>query len=254
MKLPGFLVTPGAPAPSARSWLLVGTIAWGLVVALAFVALQIVTTAFLALRGHGGITEEEALALFGAATTDGSTFAIATLASTAVLVPAVLGIAKLKRGAQLRSYFALHPVPARVLAGWLSVTLAFLALSDGLTLLLGKPIVPEFIRLAYATAQPVWPLWLAFVVAAPLFEEALFRGFLFTGFQASSLGSAGTVIVTSLLWAAIHLQYDLYGIATIFGLGVVFGVARVATRSIYVPIVLHATSNLIATLEAAWLA
>jgi membrane protease YdiL (CAAX protease family) len=176
------------------------------------------------------------------------------LASTAVLVPALLGIAKLKRDAQLRSYFALRPVRASVLAGWIGVTLAFLAISDGLTLLLGKPIVPEFIRLAYATAQPVWPLWLALVVAAPLFEEALFRGFLFTGFQASALGSAGTIIVTSLLWAAIHLQYDLYGIATIFAMGVVFGVARVATRSIYVPIALHATANLIATLEAAWLA
>jgi hypothetical protein len=51
------------------------------------------------------------------------------------------------------------------------------------------------------------------------------------------------------VWAAIHGQYDLYGMATIFALGVLLGTARVKTRSVLAPIALHALYNLISTVE-----
>jgi uncharacterized protein len=59
------------------------------------------------------------------------------------------------------------------------------------------------------------------------------------------------VIITSLLWAAIHLQYDLYGIATIFVGGIFLGWVRLKTDSIWLCIILHGMMNLIATLEVA---
>jgi len=64
----------------------------------------------------------------------------------------------------------------------------------------------------------VWvPLFgIAAVVFAPLFEEGFFRGFLFVGFKQSRLGSFGTILITSAAWAALHIQYDLYGILLYF--------------------------------------
>ena len=219
-----------------ESWRLPGTLAWELLVAALFIGTQVVT----------------AVAVGDRPGADGYLLSLGTLLSALVCVPILFGIAGLKRGANLRDYFALRGVSARTLLAWMGITLVLLALSDGLTWLLGKPIVPEFMRLMYQTGEPLWLLWLALVVGAPVFEETFFRGFLFTGFSASA-GPAGAILVTAALWAAIHQQYDLYGIATLFVLGVVFGLARLRTGSLYVPLALHAMTNLVAAAEAAWL-
>jgi len=94
-------------------------------------------------------------------------------------------------------------------------------------------------------------IWVAFIIAAPLFEEIFFRGFLFKGLESSFMGPLGAVLVTSGIWAGIHLQYDLYGMGTVFCLGLLIGAARVVTASIVVPLVLHAVASLVATIEVA---
>jgi uncharacterized protein len=237
--------------PQMNTWKPGGTVAWGLVVAAVFVAAQVFTTGVVALHGKGELSEAQAARVLDAATVDGYVLSMSTFASTLLCVPLLLGIAKLKKGSNLRDYFALRAVGARTLFAWMGIALVLLAFSDGLTWLLGKPIVPEFMKVVHATADPLWLLWLALVVAAPLFEEAFFRGFLFSGFAASAAGPTGAIVITSALWAAIHVQYDLYGIATLFVLGVAFGLARLRTGSLYVPLALHAMANLIAAAEAA---
>ena len=82
-------------------------------------------------------------------------------------------------------------------------------------------------------------------------EELLFRGFLISGLRPTRLGASGAVLASALLWSAIHGQYDLYGMASIFALGVLLGAARVKTGSVLVAIVMHGLSNAIATLETA---
>jgi membrane protease YdiL (CAAX protease family) len=94
-------------------------------------------------------------------------------------------------------------------------------------------------------------LWFAFILVAPLAEEAFFRGFLFTGVAHSRLGPAGAVVLSSLLWAALHLQYDLYGMAMIFLGGLLLGYARWQSRTVYVPFAMHVVQNLVATVEVA---
>jgi len=90
------------------------------------------------------------------------------------------------------------------------------------------------------------------MVAAPLGEETLFRGFFFQGLLRSRLGAPGAIALSSLFWALIHVQYDAYGIATIFVTGLFLGYARLKTQSLYVPIFLHSLNNLGATLELLW--
>ena len=79
----------------------------------------------------------------------------------------------------------------------------------------------------------------------------MFRGFLFQGLMCSRLGPTGAVLLTSLLWAVIHLQYGPVEITFIFLLGVVLGCIRLKTGSIWTPFLVHAVSNLIATVEVA---
>ena len=85
---------------------------------------------------------------------------------------------------------------------------------------------------------------------APILEELFFRGFLYSGLSSSFLGPLGTILITSISWAAIHLQYDLYGISTIFVFGLLLGAARLKTHSLIVPVLMHALMNLVATIQA----
>lgn len=232
-------------SPAARHWGILGTIVWGAGVALVFAGLQ--TAAMVAYVNHGrtGLSEDQFRALLDEAQTNGVLLSIATLLTASLCVPLILGIAKLKRGSRLRDYLAFRPVPLRTLGQWLGITALFLLASDTLTWALGRPVVPEFMKSAYASADPAWLLWLAFVLGAPLFEEIFFRGFLFKGLE-GPIKPWGAIVATSAVWSAIHVQYDLYGIGTIFVIGLLLGAARRRTGSIFAPLAMHAFANLVA--------
>jgi len=68
---------------------------------------------------------------------------------------------------------------------------------------------------------------------------------------ADTLGATGTIVVTSAVWAAIHLQYDWLGIAQIFCLGLLFGWVRWRSGSTALTILMHAATNVAATVETA---
>lgn len=104
---------------------------------------------------------------------------------------------------------------------------------------------------AYGSASPRWLIWVAVLIAAPIFEEVCFRGFLFKGLAASRLRWQGATVITAVLWAAIHIQYDWYGIGAVFGLGLLLGTTRALTNSTLLTIWLHGLINLLATVQAA---
>ena len=120
---------------------------------------------------------------------------------------------------------------------------------DQVTTSLGRPIVPDVMVEMYRTAYVIPLFWFALVIGAPLFEEVFFRGFLFEGFSRSRLGIPGTVVLTTLIWTIIHIQYDVYELSLVFTLGIFLAIARVRTRSLYVCLTLHAVMNLIATIQ-----
>ncbi|MBU0506549.1 MAG: type II CAAX endopeptidase family protein [bacterium] len=90
---------------------------------------------------------------------------------------------------------------------------------------------------------------LCFVVIfiAPLNEELIYRGVLFTGLQQSKLGPIGAIVITAALWAIIHLQYQLIDIGVVFLGGLILGYARYLTRSLYIPFIMHIVWNAIVT-------
>ena len=104
----------------------------------------------------------------------------------------------------------------------------------------------EFIKLMQAT--PFVLNFLMVVIGAPIVEELLFRGFLFSQLKTTKLGINGSIILTSLIWTSIHLQYDLFLLIPIFLLGLLLGYLMHKYNSLYLVIIVHAVHNLQATL------
>ena len=156
----------------------------------------------------------------------------------------------MKKELSIREYLCLYSVAFKDFFMWISFLLLAVACFDALTYLLGRPIVPDGTIKQLQTVSPVIYIFVFAILVAPIFEECLFRGFLFAGLLESRLGAPGAIAITALTWAAVHFQYDLYTIALIFILGNLLGFARLRTRSLYVPTAMHATANSIAMLEA----
>ena len=100
------------------------------------------------------------------------------------------------------------------------------------------------------THAPAW--WLIFIAAAvfaPLQEELMFRGFLFSALARSRLGVIGAAIITSIGWAVIH-GYSLAGDATIFALGLALSFILWRTGSTRVTMLCHGSYNALAFLAA----
>ncbi len=180
---------------------------------------------------------------------NGLFLALATWASAPVGVGLAVLFAWLRRTLPVREYLALSWPRIGSTARWLGVLVVFVAASDSLTVWLDRPIVPEVMVDCYRHAGFLPLLWVALLVAGPLAEEFIFRGFLFTGLQHSCLGGPLAILLTAAVWAAIHLQYDLYGIVGVFFGGILLGCARLQTGSLWLCVVMHAVANLIATLE-----
>ena len=85
--------------------------------------------------------------------------------------------------------------------------------------------------------------WFTVVVTAPVAEEIIFRGFLFRGWSESRIGAVGTLILTSLIFASLHTQYNFTGRVEIFGFGLLLGLARWRSGSTLLVILMHAAWN-----------
>jgi membrane protease YdiL (CAAX protease family) len=235
------------------NWGVLGTIIWGSIIFSVFIIIQVITIIASALKSEHVLTDEQLRELFTSSVSDGGVLSVSTLFTTVICCVLIAVAIKLKRGSRLTDYLAIKAVPLKTLLFWLVSMSAFIAASDALTVLLGRPVVPPVSAAMYATAHPVWILWVAFVIAAPLFEETFFRGFLFKGLASSSIGPIGAITLTAIFWAMIHTQYDAYLVGTIFCMGLLFGAARLQTGSILIPLVLHAFSNIVSTIETALL-
>jgi membrane protease YdiL (CAAX protease family) len=106
-----------------------------------------------------------------------------------------------------------------------------------------QPIVDEFPRSGAGVALFV----LVAVVMAPLFEEVVFRGFLFRGF-ANSWGWVWGGLASAAVFGLAHLQLDVF--VPLATLGFVLAWAYKRTGSLWACIAMHAIFNAIAVL--AW--
>ena len=241
-------VPPALSAPPP--WGLLGTIAWGALGVCAWFAVQFaVIMAVIVWRDMTapGTVDMHKMANDG--------FLLASV--TILAAPAWIGVSFLAarlRGWTARDYLALvWPRRAELAFGIASVA-GLLIAADLFTLLVGREVVPGFMREAYLSARNSGSLvlfFLAVVIVAPISEEVAFRGFLFRGLSASWLGVSGAIIATSAAWAAMHVQYDTFTLAQIFVIGLLLGWIRWASGSTLLTIMLHMLANLMACIQAA---
>ncbi len=86
------------------------------------------------------------------------------------------------------------------------------------------------------------------VVIAPFFEEFTFRGFLFKGLK-SKTGVWTAATVSSILFAIVHTQYDIWGWISIGTMGMVACYLTQRTGSLKTAIAFHAMGNLLISLD-----
>ena len=106
-----------------------------------------------------------------------------------------------------------------------------------------QDIISEFPRSALGVGLFI----LVAVVMAPLFEEIVFRGFLFRGF-ANSWGWKWGALASGVVFALAHLQLDIFVPLAVLGVALAWVYRR--TGSLWTCIVMHALFNGIAV--AAW--
>jgi len=250
-------VAPGGPSPlaavaSPQPWGFWVTVGFALAIAVAFVAAQIAVAILFSTvsmaTGHEEILKEPTKLQ-----SNGLFLALATCGAAPVGIGLTWLFAWIRKGISVSDYLGLKRLPAKQLLRWCIGLLLVGALSDGLSALLGRPIVPDVIVESYKTAWSPPLLWFAMVILAPLNEEVFFRGFLFAGLSRSRIGGRGAILLTSLLWSVIHFQYDWFGVATIFVVGLLLGYARLKTSSIIPTILMHSLMNLVATIQVAML-
>lgn len=167
---------------------------------------------------------------------------------------AVLALAVRLAHAAQAEYLALSLPPARDLRLGLVWLVLLIAIGDALLYFSGHPLVTPFQLQSYSTAAAErWlPALLAgAIIVAPAGEEIMFRGFLFRGWARSERTAWPAIVVISVLWAALHVQYDWTGILQIFVIGLFLGWLRWRSGSTLLTFLLHALFNLEGTLETA---
>lgn len=243
--------TASDPVPSRGPWGPWATIGFGLLIAVAFMLVQLIVAFSYLVARFGRAPNADASTMAATVATDGLLLALATLATAVVCTGLVVVFARARHAGSARQYLKLTPVSRGTLLRWLGAIILLAVAWDLMTSSLGRPVIPPFLRATYTTAGIPVLYWIALVVAAPVFEELFFRGFLLTGLRHSRLGASGAVLLTAALWAILHLQYDHYQVAGIFLFGLMLGAARVRTASTLTPLLMHALLNFLSLLETA---
>ena len=182
--------------------------------------------------------------IFYLGSNDGTIVSVSIIVSLLILTVLSVIIIRI-RGGSSRHYLALKPFLLASGIGMFGLLLLFMIASQALTYWLDKQ-PSAFVDPLFQSVSSVWLLVFALVIVAPIYEELVFRGLLWQAISEQFIERQGAVIasiVTSLIFAIIHLQYGLYEISTIVVLALIFCYARYKSGSLLLPIMLHMINN-----------
>jgi membrane protease YdiL (CAAX protease family) len=251
-------VEPAAPTPAVqlprppRIWKFWGTALWGLFIFAAMFVGQLAVVAWFVLRREGPIDLAAAIHVVSS----GLTISLSVIMGLPAVLAAVWVPIHLSR-TPFADYLALRwPSWGNFLIGVVALFVVVMGW-DMISRATGREVEPGFMGEVLKSARAdgaLWLLLLAFCVAAPLTEEFFARGFLYRGWSESFLRPVGAIILSSVVWTALHLQYDWFFLGEVFSIGLLLGYLRYRSNSIWLTVVLHGLNNLAATLQSIWLA
>jgi membrane protease YdiL (CAAX protease family) len=241
---------PQAAAKPPRVWKFWSTLAWSV---LLYGVMSISATIGIVMAAHRyGLALSDRSALIN----DGLVVAATSMSATLPVLLVIALAVRLTRQ-KFRDYLALGlPSVRHTAIGFLAIVLLMI-LIDTTTALIGRPIVPDVMldQVRSASGHGALGLFaLALAVTAPVTEEIAFRGFIYRGFAASRLGTVGAVALSSLIFTAIHIQYDLFTLCGVLALAVLLGTVRAISGSTLLTISMHALNNFVVLVEALWFA
>lgn len=236
---------PEADAPKHWTWW--ALVSRFLVLAVAYICTQVATV--IGVLAVDAVTGRRLGIDVAGLATDGFVMSLATCAAAIVCVPLVWLL--VHRENARWSFLGLRRCPGKAILLSVAAMAVFIAASDTLTLALGRPLVPPFMISAYASARSTTFLFVAIVLVAPVLEELMFRGFLVGGLRACGARPLVTASIVSIIFAVIHTQYDAYGMASVFLMGVLFVAARLRFDSVVPGMAMHAFANAVGFIEVA---
>jgi membrane protease YdiL (CAAX protease family) len=250
-------VTPVVPSlRPPKVWKFWGTALWGLFVFAAMFVGQLAVVAWLVLWQGGPLDLDSLAVAVRVVVASGLTISLSVIAG----LPAVLGalwIAIRLSRTPFADYLALRGTK------WTHFLIGAIALGvvvmgwDLVSRATGREVEPGFMADVLKSARADGALWLlviAFCVAAPITEEFFARGFLYRGWSESFLKAPGAIALSSLVWTALHLQYDWFFLGEVFSIGLLLGYLRYRFHSTWLTVAVHGLNNLAAVVQTVWLA
>ncbi|HET7887686.1 MAG TPA: type II CAAX endopeptidase family protein [Bradyrhizobium sp.] len=236
---------------SPRVWKFWGTAFWGFVVFAAMFVGQLAVVAWFLLQQSGPINRDTFGEAVTAVVSNGVTISLSVITGLPAVAVALWVAIRIKR-ASFADYLALRAF------SWADLGIGVVALFvlvmgwDALSRATGREVEPGFMGDVLKTARADGALGLlvvAFCVAAPITEEFFARGFLYRGWSESFLRVPGAIVLSSLIWTGLHLQYNWYFLGEVFSIGVLLGYIRYRSKSTWLTIILHGLNNLGAVVQ-----
>ena len=246
---PPVTVIPTPKRP--RIWKFWGTCLWGLFVFAAMFVGQLAVVGWFLLRREGPVDMASAIHVVSG----GLTISLSVIMGLPAVLAALWIAIRVSR-TSFADYLALR------WTSWSNLLIGVVALFvlvmgwDLLSRAAGREAAPGFMMEVLQSAQADGALWLlviAFCVAAPITEEFFARGFLYRGWSESFLGPVGAIVLSSVVWTALHLQYDWFFFGEVFSIGLLLGYLRYRSGSTWLTVFVHGLNNLAATLQTIWL-
>jgi uncharacterized protein len=234
-----------------RIWKFWGTALWGLFAFAAMFVGQVAVVAWFVLLRDGPIDVAAAIHVLGG----GLTISLSVIMGLPAVLAALWIAIRISR-TPFADYLALRGTSWTNFAIGIGALFVLVMGWDMLSRATGREVTPGFMGDVLKSAQEDGALWLlviAFCVAAPVTEELFARGFLYRGWSESFLGPVGAIILSSMVWTALHLQYDWFFFGEVFAIGLLLGYLRYRSGSTWLTIIVHGLNNLAATLQTLWL-
>jgi membrane protease YdiL (CAAX protease family) len=245
------VIATSVPTSSPRVWKFWGTAFWGFVVFAAMFFGQVAVVGWFLLRQDSPIDWDSFGEAVRIAVSHGLTISLSVITGLPA-VTAALWIAIRIKGARFADYLALRSFSWGNLAIGVIALIVLVMGWDTLSRATGREVEPGFMGEVLKTARDdgvVWLLVVAFCVAAPVTEEFFARGFLYRGWSESFLRVPGAIVLSSLIWTGLHLQYNWYFLGEVFSIGLLFGYVRYRSNSTWLTIILHGLNNLGAVVQ-----
>jgi membrane protease YdiL (CAAX protease family) len=234
-----------------RIWKFWDTALWGLFIFAAMFVGQLAVVAYFVLRQEGPIDIAAAIHVVGS----GLAISLSVITGLPAVVAALWIATRLSR-TPFADYLALRWTSWRNFLFGVIALIILVMVWDLVSRATGREVEPGFMGDVLKSALDDGALWLlviAFCVAAPITEEIFARGFLYRGWSETFLRPAGAIVLSSIVWTMLHLQYDWFFLGEVFSIGLLLGYVRYRSNSTWLTIVIHGLNNLAATLQTLWL-